>query len=82
MYKILQINKISLRRLIEGGAPIFITQNKNQKKLREGKIIINPLVKYRLREEITSYVILAKQNMPDDTKPWEIIITKEPKNPR
>ena len=41
----LQIKTISLKRLIEGGAPIFITQNKNQKKLKEGKIINKPLVK-------------------------------------
>jgi len=45
-----EINMISLRRLIDGGAAMFAAINKNQSKVMLGAIIKRPLVRIILRE--------------------------------
>jgi hypothetical protein len=43
------INMISLIRLIEGGAAIFLAVNKNHHSVNVGATTIIPFVRYRLR---------------------------------
>jgi hypothetical protein len=62
-------NKISPIRLIDGGAPIFIAKRMNQNRDIQGKILIKPLTMKILRVEVFSYIILAKENIPEDTNP-------------
>lgn len=45
-----EINMISLRRLIDGGAAMFAAINKNQSKVMLGASIRRPLVRIILRE--------------------------------
>lgn len=48
------INIISLNRLIDGGAAIFLAVNINHHIVRVGIINIIPFVKYRLRVDVIS----------------------------
>jgi len=66
---ILVNNIISLNKLIEGGAAIFIILNKNHNIDIDGIIDNIPLVKNILREWVTSYIIFAIENIAEETKP-------------
>lgn len=46
-----------------------------------GKRFRSPLVINILRELVASYVILAIANIPDEQRPWAIIIKRAPLNP-
>lgn len=71
-------NRISLIKLIEGGAPIFQAANKNHHMEIVGHIINSPLVRYILRVWDISYVKFAKINRADEHSPWATIIIKDP----
>jgi len=79
--KILLINKISLNRLIEGGAAILQMLNRNHHRAMEGIICIRPLHRSMLRDDVRSNTILVKQNIPDEHSPWAIIRAKHPAAP-
>jgi hypothetical protein len=59
----------SLKRLIEGGAAILITQNKNHHKVNPGTNNKNPLLNTKLRLWLFSYVKPAKKNKADEHNP-------------
>jgi len=80
--RIAVISKISLNRLIEGGAAMFAPVNKNHQRVIVGPTHINPLVRKILRVWVISYDILAKENRAEDLKPWAIIIVRAPINPQ
>lgn len=73
-----EINMISLSRLIVGGAAILALISRNHIRVRFGAIINRPFVRIILRVWFISYVIFAKQNIPEDTIPWAIIISSAP----
>jgi hypothetical protein len=79
--KMLLINKISLNRLIEGGAAILQMHNRNHHRAIEGMICIRPLQRSILREDVRSNTILVRQNMPDEHSPWAIIRARHPDAP-
>jgi hypothetical protein len=68
------IRKISLIRLILGGAAIFAQQNINHQKAIVGMIVSIPLVNTMLRVIVIEYLIFAMQNSAEDLNPWAIII--------
>jgi hypothetical protein len=74
-------SKISPNKLIEGGAPIFIASKIKQNKDMWGKMLIKPFIMKILRVEVLSYSIFARQNIPEETKPWANIIKKLPAYP-
>jgi hypothetical protein len=67
--QILLINKISLNKLIDGGADILQMLITNHQRAMDGIIFINPLQIIILREEVRSYRMLVKQNIPDEQSP-------------
>jgi len=54
IFKIAEINMISLRRLIEGGAAIFLAVNRNHHIVSVGARTISPFIKNRLRVCVSS----------------------------
>lgn len=79
--RILLINKISLNRLIEGGAAILQIQSKNHHNAIEGIICISPLQSNILRDDVRSNTMLVRQNIPEEHNPWAIIRAKHPTAP-
>lgn len=65
----LLINIISPNKLKEGGAAILEEHKRNHQRDILGIILIRPLFKNKLRLPKRSYVILARQNNPDEHKP-------------
>lgn len=63
------INKISLIKLILGGAAIFAQQNINHQKAIVGIIVNIPFVNTILRVIVIEYLIFAIQNSADDLSP-------------
>jgi hypothetical protein len=78
---ILLIRRISLSKLIDGGAAILQTHNRNHHNAIEGIICRNPLQIRILREDTRSNAIFVKQNMPDEHSPWATIKAKHPDDP-
>lgn len=76
------IRRISLSRLIEGGAAIFALTNKNHHIDMIGSLTRIPFVRLIFRVWVCSYVMLARLNKADDTRPWAIIIARLPYRPR
>jgi len=72
------IKKISLIKLIDGGAAILEAANRNHHNDIIGAPVISPLVKYILRVWVTSYLRLAKIKRADELNPWAIIIINAP----
>lgn len=68
------IKKISLIRLILGGAAIFAQQNINHHNESIGITVKNPFVSIILRVWVILYLIFAIQNSADELNPWAIII--------
>lgn len=77
-----EISMISLSRLIDGGAAILALIIRNHNKVNLGVTINSPLVRTILRVWFISYVILARQNNPDETTPCAIIISNAPMSPQ
>lgn len=77
----LDIMKISLIVLIEGGAEIFIAINKNHHKVILGVTIINPLNIIMFREWIFIYKSFTKKKSAEEDIPWAIIIIIAPVSP-
>lgn len=63
------INKISLIRLILGGAAMFAQQNINHQNAIVGIIVNIPFVNTILRVIVIEYLIFAMQNSADDLSP-------------
>lgn len=72
------INIISLRRLIVGGAAMFAHEKRNHHNDKIGAVIRIPPVNTTLRVCVVSYVMFARQNIAEDTRPWAIIIARPP----
>lgn len=72
------ITASSAARLIEGGPAILQMAKINHHILIEGLIINIPFVRTRLRVLSESYEILARQNIPDEHRPWAIIMIIAP----
>lgn len=68
------IKKISLIRLILGGAAIFAQQNINHQNDIMGIIDRSPFVSVSLRVMVILYVVFAMQNIADELNPWANII--------
>jgi hypothetical protein len=79
--RMLLINKISLNRLIDGGAAILQIHRRNHHRAMEGIICIRPLHSSILREDVRSNTILVKQNIPEEHSPWAIIRARQPDAP-
>lgn len=63
------IRKISLIKLILGGAAIFAQQNMNHQSDNIGITVKNPLVNIILRVCVMLYLMFAIQNSADDLNP-------------
>lgn len=63
------IKKISLIKLILGGAAMFAQQNINHHIDSIGMVVKNPLVSIILRVSVMLYLIFAIQNRADDLSP-------------
>lgn len=70
------IRKISLIKLIVGGAAIFAQHPINHQNEIAGIKDRSPFVSVTLRVMVMLYVILAKQNIADDLNPCAIIIDR------
>jgi len=68
------IKKISLIRLILGGAAMFAQQNINHQKDIIGIIDSNPFVRVSLRVLVMLYVMFAIQNIAEELSPCASII--------
>ena len=68
------IKKISLIKLILGGAAMFAQQNKNHHNDNIGRTVRNPFVNMILRVWVRLYLMFAIQKSADDLNPWAIII--------
>lgn len=68
-------------RLGRGGSAKFARFDKNHQTAVRGKIICSPRAKIIVRLWVRSYVVLARQNRADDTRPWAIISTRAPVKP-
>lgn len=68
--------------MIEGGPAIFAVVAINHHIHMLGNRVRRPLVKNRLRVEVVSYVIPARENMEGEDKPWASIIAKAPLQPQ
>lgn len=68
------IKKISLIKLILGGAAMFAQQNINHHNDNIGIIVRNPFVSMILRVWVILYLMFAIQNSADDLNPWAIIM--------
>lgn len=78
---IVTINMISLSKLIDGGAAIFVMVNINHQRVIMGLIVINPFVRNILRVWVFSYDIFARAKRADEHNPWAIIIMRAPDIP-
>lgn len=78
---ILDIIKISLKVLMEGGADILIIKKRNHHMVMLGKIWINPLNREIFREWYFVYIESTNKNKPEDDKPCAIIIIIAPYRP-
>lgn len=76
------IRRISLSRLIDGGAAILVLQLINHHRVMEGKMLIIPLVKKILRVWVNSYVVLARRNSAEEDNPCAIIMARAPCHPQ
>lgn len=76
------IKQISANKLIEGGAAILQALKTNHQNVRDGKILMIPLVKNNLRVFVLSYVILARENRHEEHKPCETINVNAPHQPQ
>lgn len=63
------IRRISLRRLMDGGAAILAQIRRNHHREIIGTDISKPFVRAILRVRVNSYVIFAIQKRPEDTRP-------------
>lgn len=80
--KIIPLNiKISLARLIEGGAEILIARKINHQNVRFGKILISPLIIIMFRVWNFVYTKFTNRNNADEDNPWATIIIIAPFNP-
>ncbi len=70
------IRKISLIKLILGGAAMFAQQNRNHHSDSIGITVRNPFVSIILRVSVIPYLIFAIQNNADELSPWAIIIDR------
>jgi hypothetical protein len=68
------IKKISLIKLILGGAAILAQQNINHQNAIVGIMVNIPFVNTILRVIVMEYLMFAIQNKADDLRPWAIII--------
>ena len=59
----------SEKKFRNGGAPMFIIQNMNHQNLIKGKQLIAPFNIINLRDMNRSYIIITKQNNPDEHNP-------------
>lgn len=75
------IRRISLKRLIDGGAAMFIQANINHIMDILGRTDSTPLVIAILRVWNISYLIFAMQNRAEELRPWAIIIPRLPYSP-
>lgn len=67
--KILVRRKISLIKLMVGGAAIFAADIMNHQKVIAGKKVIIPFVRNNLRVCVVSYVIFANANRAEEHNP-------------
>lgn len=74
--------KISLRRLIVGGAAMLPAAIKNHQNVKAGNNLSNPFVKQILRVWVVSYVIFAKANKAEEHSPCAIIKAIAPCHPQ
>jgi len=72
---------ISLNKLIVKGPAKFITISINHNAVKRGIALKSPLLPKRLRVCLRSYIMLAPLNIPEDVKPWAIIIHMAPATP-
>jgi hypothetical protein len=77
-----EINRISLIRLMEGGALMLIANAMNQMRDMVGEIDSSPLIIYSIREFNISYRLFASENKREDVNPWAIIIIITPVCPQ
>jgi uncharacterized membrane protein len=70
------IKKISLIKLILGGAAMLAQQNMNHQNAIVGIMVSIPFVSTILRVIVIEYLIFAMQNRADDLSPWAIIIAR------
>lgn len=75
------IKKISLIKLILGGAAMFAQQNMNHHIDSIGIVVKNPFVNIILRVSVILYLMFAIQNSAEDLSPWAIIIDRLACNP-
>lgn len=68
------IRKISLIKLILGGAAMFAQQNMNHQNEIIGIIDRSPFVSVSLRVIVMLYVVFAMQNIAEELSPWASII--------
>lgn len=61
---------------------MFLAEKQNHQNVIDGNRVISPLVIYMPRELTVSYVILAKENMQDEQRPWAISIINAPCHPQ
>lgn len=80
--RVLEISMISLIRLILGGAAMLAADIMNQSIVMAGNRLISPLVRSRLRVWVVSYVMLARENIAEEHRPWAIIIVKAEDQPQ
>jgi hypothetical protein len=67
---------------MDGGAAIFIVVKMNHNKDIEGIRLSKPFVRNILRVCVVSYVMLAIENIADETKPCAIIMASDPIHPQ
>lgn len=65
-------------RLGRGGRARFARFEINHQVAVRGKISCNPRAKIIVRLCVRSYVVLAKQNKAEETRPWAIIKIRAP----
>lgn len=80
--RILVIRRISLNKFSEGGAAMLAAERRSHHRDRLGRKEMRPLVRKTLRVLVTSYVVLARKNRPEEVRPWAIIIEEAPEMPR
>lgn len=74
--------KSSPKRLIEGGALIFAAAARNHQRVIDGRSLIIPLVKKRLRVLVVWYERFANTKSMGEISPWASIVVRAPAQPR
>lgn len=74
--------RISLKRLMVGGAAMLVMERRNHHRAMNGEIMASPLEMYRLRVLVVSYVMFAMANRAEEDRPWAIIMKIAPYIPR